>query len=238
MNLLLLDYETRVAEIDVYFAFLGDVVEKGAELYYPRARKAKRATINEDLVKILKANACLLLYNLVESSIRNGLNQIYDSIKADKIEYEALRQELREMWVHDEFKPDPMRLPENNAKRVLEMLELVVKSEYILFDSKLLPISGNLDAERVRDLSAKYGFSRETSPSTKGGYHLARVRQERNNLAHGLKSFKECGRDLTLDTLIEIKRQVIAYIRQILRNIQRFVDRRQYCVRGRRARPV
>ncbi|HTS36924.1 MAG TPA: MAE_28990/MAE_18760 family HEPN-like nuclease [Candidatus Solibacter sp.] len=232
----MLDYEARVSEIEVYFAFLADVVAKGAKLHYPRARKTKQAAISEDLVKILKANALLILYNLVESSIRNGLNEIYDSVKADKVQYEVLRQELRELWVHDEFKPDPMRLPENNAKRVIEMLELVISSKRILFDSKLLPISGNLDAERVRELSAKYGFSHQTTRSTKGGYHLTRVRQERNNLAHGLKSFKECGRDLTLDALIEIKRQVVLYIRQILKNIQRFVDRRQYCVRGQRAR--
>lgn len=236
MSPLLLEYETRVAEIDIYFAFLNDIVDRGAELCYPRARKTKRAAMNEDLVKILKANALLLLYNLVESSIRNGLSAIYDSIKADKLQYEILRQELRELWVHDEFRPDPMRLPENNAKRVIEMLELVIKSKHILFDAKLLPISGNLDADRVRQLSTRYGFSDKTTPSTKGGYHLVRVRQERNNLAHGLKSFKECGRDLTLEALIEIKRQVVIYVRQILRNMQRFVDRRQYCARGHRAR--
>ncbi len=237
MSVLIAEYDGRVAEIDLYFTFLADILERDAELYYPRARKNKRAIMNDDLVKILKANACLLLYNLVESSIRNGLNRIYDSIKNDKVNYEVLRMELRELWVHDEFKPDPSRLPENNAKRVLEILERVVGSKYIQFDSKLLPISGNLDADRVRDLSAKYGFSHGTSPATKGGYHLVRVRQERNNLAHGLKSFTECGRDLTLDTLIEIKRQVVTYVRQILRNIQRFIDRRQYCVRGKRNAP-
>jgi hypothetical protein len=237
MSLLLTEYEARVAEIDLYFTFLADVLERDAELYYPRARKTKRAIINDDLVKILKANACLLLYNLVESSIRNGLSRIYDSIKNDKVNYETLRRELRELWVHDEFKPDPMRLPENNAKRALEMLDLVVESKYIQFNPKLLPISGNLDADRVRELSTKYGFSQGTSRSARGGYHLVRVRQERNNLAHGLKSFKECGRDLTLETLIEIKRQVVVYIRQIMRNIQRFVDRRQYCVRGKRGKP-
>jgi len=148
-----------------------------------------------------------------------------------------LRRELRELWVHNEFRPDPTRHPENNAKRAWEMLELVVASKHIQFDPKLLSIGGNLDADRVRELSAKYGFSHGTSRSTKGGYHLVRVRQERNNLAHGLKSFKECGRDLTLDTLIEIKRQVVVYIRQILRNIQSFVDRRRYCVKKMRSVP-
>jgi hypothetical protein len=237
MSVLLTQYDARVAEIDLYFTFLADILERDAELYYPRARKTKRAVLDEDLVKILKANACLLLYNLVESSIRNGLNRIYDSIRDDRVPYEVLRRELRELWVHDEFKPDPTRLPENNARRALEMLELVVESKHIQFDPKLLPIGGNLDADRVRELSARYGFSHGTSRSTKGGYHLVRVRQERNNLAHGLKSFKECGRDLTLDALIEIKRQVIAYVRQILRNIQTFVDRRQYCVKGKRKAP-
>jgi len=81
MSVLLAEYDSRVAEINLYFTFLADILERDAELYYPRARKTKRMIINDDLVKILKANACLLLYNLVESSIRNGLNRIYDSIR-------------------------------------------------------------------------------------------------------------------------------------------------------------
>jgi MAE_28990/MAE_18760-like HEPN len=235
MSALLTDFDTRVAEIALYFKFLSDIVNKGAELHYPRARAVRHRAVNEDLVKILKANACLLLYNLVESSIRNGLNQIYDSIENDRTKYEVLRRELREIWVQHSFKPDPRRLATNNAKRVLEMLEFVVASKPVQFDTTILPVSGNLDAERVRELSTKYGFSHRTSSSTKGGYHLVRIRQERNNLAHGLKSFKECGRDLTMDSLVEIKRQVVMYMRQILRNIERFVERRQYCVRGKRA---
>lgn len=229
MSVLLAEFDTRVAEIDCYFAFLADVIERGARLTFPPRRRNSGKPISEDLIKILKASACLLLYNLVESSIRNGLNEMYDAIKNDRITYERLRQELRELWVQDRFRPDATRLPDNNARRALDILEFVVASKHVQFDPKLLPISGNLDAERVRELSAKYGFSHRTSPSTRGGYHLTRVRQERNNLAHGLKSFKECGRDLTLEALVEIKRQVVSYVRQILRNIQRFATKRQYC---------
>jgi hypothetical protein len=77
-------------------------------------------------------------------------------------------------------------------------------------------------------LAQKYGFTFKASAKLKGGYHLKRVKDERNSLAHGYKSFAECGRDLTYDGLVEIRKQVIPYLRQVLRGIDRFIVQRGY----------
>jgi hypothetical protein len=228
MSALLTEYEAKVSEILLYFEFLEDLLEKDARLHFPRGRKEKFSGIGDDLLKILKANAFLLLYNLIESSIRNGVSKIYDAVRTDGLSYTGVCDELRAVWTHQQFIPDEGRKVENNAKRLMELIDFVLSARLISLDARDLPISGNVDADQIRVMAQKYGFNFKASPSLKGGYLLKRVRDERNSLAHGYKSFAECGRDLTYEGLVEIRKQVIPYLRQVLRAVDRFISRRGY----------
>ncbi|NET55552.1 MAG: hypothetical protein F6K47_05090, partial [Symploca sp. SIO2E6] len=62
-------------------------------------------------------------------------------------------------------------------------------------------------------------------------YHLCRLPYSSpysNDLAHGFKSFKEVGRDISADELVEIKKKVISYLREILQNIETYLANREY----------
>lgn len=228
MSGLLTEYEAKVSEILVYFDFLENLLEKDARLYFPRGRKQKFAECSDELLKILKANAFLLLYNLIESSVRNGITKIYDAVRTEGLSYTGVCDELRTIWTYQQFLPDGARRAENNAKRLMELISFVLDAELISLDARDLPIAGNVDAEQIRILAQKYGFRFNASPKLKGGYLLKRVRDERNGLAHGYKSFVESGRDLTYEGLLEIRKQVIPYLRQVLRGIDRFISQRGY----------
>jgi len=47
-------------------------------------------------------------------------------------------------------------------------------------------------------------------------------------LAHGVKSFTEVGRGQPAVELLEIKNKVITYLRQILQNIETYLDNAEY----------
>jgi hypothetical protein len=227
MSLLLTEFENRAKEVEVYFKFLRLVIVDKASLAYG-AQKPKAVSIDSELMKILKANAFLLLYNLVESSIRDGLRRIYEAIEKENLTYGFLRKELREIWVHNNVLPDPTRAAEKSTKRVIELIERIVANELVIFDFKFLSLSGSLDAAKVRDLADRHGFSHKTTAKAQGGAVLLDVKRERNNLAHGLKSFTECGRDLTYEGLVATKKQAVLYMRQILRNIDRYIEKKHY----------
>jgi MAE_28990/MAE_18760-like HEPN len=228
MSGLLTEYEAKVSEILVYFDFLENLLEKDARLHFPRGRKLKFADCGDELLKILKANAFLLMYNLIESSIRNGVSKIYDAVRADGLSYTGVCDELRTIWTHQQFVPDEGRKSENSAKRLMELIAFVLDAELISLDARDLPIAGNVDADQIRILAQRYGFTFKASAKLRGGNLLKRVRDERNSLAHGYKSFAECGRDLTYEGLLEIQKQVIPFLRQVLRGIDRFVSKRGY----------
>ena len=219
-------FDERVEEIDLYFSFLRNLDEKKAKLQIT-GKRTRSLTPKEDLLKILKANVYLLLYNLIESSMRSGLLAIYDSIKADGVPYVQLVQELQRVWVNNVLSAAPDRAAENTATKVHELITQVVEEEIVTFDPQKLRISGNVDARRVRALCEEHGFS-HTTRGVKGGNRLVHVKTERNNLAHGHTSFIESGRNITLGDLDAIRKQVVSFMRQILRNVERYISAKKY----------
>lgn len=74
-----------------------------------------------------------------------------------------------------------------------------------------------------------YGFSCKTNAKkTKDGSDLLKVKTNRNDLAHGFKSFEEVGRDATADELLEIQKRVIYYLKAILENIDSYLSNKEY----------
>jgi hypothetical protein len=52
--------------------------------------------------------------------------------------------------------------------------------------------------------------------------------EKRNDLAHGNKSFANVGRNVTIGDILQIKEEVVEYLRQILINIESYLDNQEY----------
>jgi hypothetical protein len=82
---------------------------------------------------------------------------------------------------------------------------------------------------KIRDTATEYGFSHSTDYAKTGhGSDLVTIKTNRNDLAHGFKSFAEVGRDKTADDLLEIKSKVTKYLKQILQNIEQYLSNKEY----------
>ena len=89
--------------------------------------------------------------------------------------------------------------------------------------------SENVDAKKIKKIADKYGFSCLTNAQkTKNGENLLVVKSNRNDLAHGIKSFEEVGGDQAIEQLLKIKKEVVEYLRQILVNIRVYLDNEEY----------
>jgi hypothetical protein len=86
-----------------------------------------------------------------------------------------------------------------------------------------------VDARLIKEIADKYGFSYQTDfAKTKNGPNLVVIKSNRNDLAHGIKSFEEVGGYQTLEELLEMKEEVVEYLRQILKNIKTYLDNQEY----------
>ncbi len=226
------DFDERVAEINTYFESLGDLEQPNARLVFEGDNHDLEKEIDREWVKTLKATSFLLIYNLVEAAIRSALGSLYETMKSEGCKCEDLREEVRSVWIDQQFRgidrhSASLRTYQDTAK---ELVSHVVNQVVVAMDSQHLPTAGNLDAEKVRVICHRLGIPVETPPDALGGADLATVVAQRNHLAHGVLSFRECGRAFTVDQLRETKEQAVVFVRGILENIQKYIAEKAYVV--------
>ena len=223
------DFDSRVKEIDIYFSFLEDIISNNAKLFFP-AKVKKLKAINSETTKILRANGFLLLYNLVESSIKKSIEEIYISLTGENALYNTVTDEIKKKWIAEKYKN--FKDTKYNSTAIFEVIEAIENDIIALtFNSKTaLGGGGNIDSRKIKAFSETYGFSTKVHHSTKNGEKLCIVKDNRNNLAHGLISFCDCGKDYTIEQMLEIKKQVVSYLRSILKNVATFINDKKYLV--------
>lgn len=215
------DFDERSKEVSKYFILIKNLEQGSIKLAmgnnYDKIKK-----IDNNRLETLRATGFLLLYNLVESTMRNGIERIFEELETQNISFDALKNEVKKIII-DNFKKnystDKLLNTINNIS-----LDIISKT----FDKQKL-FSGNIDARKIKDTAKQYGFSCKTNArKTQNGSDLLTVKTNRNDLAHGFKSFEEVGRDATADDLLEIKNRVIAYLRDILKNIETYLSNQDY----------
>ncbi|MHC5820466.1 MAG: MAE_28990/MAE_18760 family HEPN-like nuclease, partial [Nostoc sp.] len=91
MQTVLLDFNTRVQEVNKYFWFLEELITENTKLaVLEDSGDQKVKPIDPELAKTLKANGFLLLYNLVESTMRNAIEAIFDELSSNRISFDSV----------------------------------------------------------------------------------------------------------------------------------------------------
>ncbi|MCP4698254.1 MAG: hypothetical protein GY862_15580 [Gammaproteobacteria bacterium] len=146
------DFEARVNELDIYLEFLKLAHEPDVSIYLPRKKNDadKFRTINSDVTSILKANVFLILYNLIEFSIREGILAIYEEMESSSCLYKDIRDEIKSIWTKYQFKMsfDVNSSWETYYAKAVDLVDKVINDETIEMDREAIPISGNLDADQ------------------------------------------------------------------------------------------
>jgi hypothetical protein len=221
-SVLIQDFTERSKEVSKYFIFLKSLEQGTTKLSMDgKGNNSKIKVIDSELLKTLKASSFLLLYNLVEATMRNIIEAIFDKLKSEGISYDQIRPELKKIVLKNLKKRNPDKI-------FLSITAISVDIITAGFDKEDL-FSGNIDGRKIKSTAAEYGFSHSTDHAKTGdGSDLLTVKTNRNDLAHGVKSFTEVGRDKTADELLEIKSKVIRYLKQILQNTEIYLDNREY----------
>lgn len=225
-----LDFQERCDEINRYFEFLEKIITRSGKILYS---DGKSENIDSILIKTLKANGFLLLYNLAESSIKQAIQAIFEEIIKDNVKYEDAKEEIRKEFVKfmKKVNANDFVFSVNNLSEDLISYCLSVKQQPTDTQPQYIKelFSGNVHADTVRKLAEKYGFSFATNPRlTNNGRALQTVKDKRNDLAHGVFSFQAIGKDYTIEDLIKMKKQVLAYLEQILDNIEQYINKKEF----------
>ncbi|AFZ46884.1 hypothetical protein Cyast_0912 [Cyanobacterium stanieri PCC 7202] len=217
MQTVLDDFNKRAKEITDYVVFIRNLENQNIKI----SKENHGTKIDTELLKTLKATAYLLIYNLIESTMRLAIEYIFNDIKTKNVSFDNLRQELKTLiW---------QNIKNKSADKLTNNIINVGKDIiHASFDSSKL-FSGNVDAKEIKETAKKFGFSYQTNNiHTRGGSDLLSIKTHRNNLAHGWESFNDVGKNATGENLIEISERVIEYLRQILENIDQYLANEEY----------
>lgn len=197
----------RVQEIETYYTFLSTY---------------QNTSSDKELNKILRSNLILMLYNLVESSISNAIEEIHNNLHVNNTTFDSLNTELKKVLIKqlkNNIDPHNFVIGINNL--TIDIVKKCFKKSKIS--------NGNIDHTTISDLGRKYGFDVSTTyAKTKNGKCLEEIRWRRNDLSHGTFSFKEIGKEYSIEDLDRMKDETVNYLKEILHNINTYLANQQY----------
>ena len=145
-----------------------------------------------------------------------SIEAIFDELKARNVSFDDCRIEVRTQVLRN--------LKKRNVESVIPNLSFISTDLACATFLKDDLVSGNVDGRLVRDLAQVYGFALPKVRSDE----LLTVKTIRNDLAHGLKTFSEVGREFDVERLEKIMREVIGFLRALLANITAYIKTQSY----------
>ena len=228
MNNTRIEFEKRIEEINIYFRFLTTIDKADCHIH----SKSLDGVINVDpidfeLIKILKANGFLLLYNLIEATIRKSLEAIFSAIHIENLTFRQLSDNLKRLWINQKSLPLKKGIDAVTYDKIRGLLEEVANSiidnEIMQLKTECIRISGNIDAKSIREIAIKIGFE----PTTDGSL-LETIKKKRNHLAHGEFTFGEIGKEVSVQDMIRFKDKTCIHLMDVLNNIQNYISDRKF----------
>ncbi|MCH5240682.1 MAG: hypothetical protein J1F38_10695 [Muribaculaceae bacterium] len=216
------EYKQRLKEVDLYFStfHLLDKASCTLEGFDLNGEKTS-LVIDTELIKIFKANGFILLYNLIEATIRNSITAVLNSISNEKVTYKKVTDELRKLWLKQEFKS--YRDTNNVHSKVQSIMSEVLEDSLFTLNQECITISGNIDAQEIRNISKQIGCE-----EPKNGESLLQIKNKRNELAHGEKTFTEIGKNYTIQDLIKYKEETASFIENVMQKIEDYINQKHF----------
>ncbi|WP_318356279.1 MAE_28990/MAE_18760 family HEPN-like nuclease [Enterobacter sp.] len=212
------DFDIRSGEILAYLDLLRFIEHAGSELISAEDAENK-FNITAESRKTLKGAVYILLYNLIESTMREAICFIHETLYDRNIQFDNLKKNLKSEIVK-RLKNDSVSV-ENFIGGLTKGISCGIS--YGTFNKKKL-FSGNIDRDEIKEKAIIYGFSTSSDYNhTKHGEKLTTIKQHRNDLAHGNVSFSEIGKNVSYQDLENVSLEVIAYLDAIATNIENYI---------------
>jgi MAE_28990/MAE_18760-like HEPN len=191
----------RTREVLAYISFVELALRKDAAMSVPGSPPVAFA---KDLTHSLKANTYLLLYNVVEATMTQAMDDIHREILASDAPLDHLHPKLF-LHVLARFKAGKRDLPQSWVAPIGPALVKYWIEDYKnCFDAnRNYLFSGNVDGMVIRDVGTRYGFATGDQIADAHLTHrsLRLAKEKRNALAHGEVSFRECGQEISITEL-------------------------------------
>ena len=175
--------------------------------------------VDQQMQCCMKAQTLLVLYNMVESTVCDCMNYIYDAIADDQLSYAELTDEMRMMW-------DKSNKRAKKAEANLSEAEKMPLK--VVFEEMAVNTSGNIDIRKIYDIFSGHGCVIPEGRRTECGASFLVVKNKRNMLAHGNVSFSQCGAIYLYSDLERMKKHILIFLKEVIEVTKEFVLKKGY----------
>lgn len=157
----------------------------------------------EAIVKIMKSNSILMLYNLVESTIRVSMLDYYSCLNDKQLSFSQAIESIQKLWVKNHL--NQTNSNELNQK-VFNLILNVINNNYsVEIERESFHLSGNADVKEMKRILETHGITYNNDSFRDFGGALLTIKNKRNYLAHGNISFEDNGGRFSIQDINELK---------------------------------
>ena len=157
----------------------------------------------EVIVKIMKSNSILMLYNLVESTIRVSMLDYYSSLNDKQLSFSQAIESIQKLWVKNHL--NQINSNELNQE-VFNLILNVINNNYsVEIERESFHLSGNADVKEMKRILETHGITYNNDSFRDFGGALLTIKNKRNYLAHGNISFEDNGGQFSIQEINELK---------------------------------
>ncbi|USX14220.1 MAE_28990/MAE_18760 family HEPN-like nuclease [Oxalobacteraceae bacterium OTU3CAMAD1] len=173
--------------------------------------------ISASLMNTMKSGVLVMLYNAVESTMTNLMQDVFDHLKTHNVDFTNLNEKMKSIVLGYSKRRSPVKL-------VKKMTESNLGLAIACFERSDV-FSGNIDCKVIRDTMTELGV---TSRHRYVDDALLKVKGERNDLAHGNKSFGDCGRAYSAADLRTLHKKIQIILSKVIIDFEAFIAAKAY----------
>lgn len=230
------EFHKRKVEINSFYEVL-EIIElenpyiTAKNLNLGEANQQILLFINSSKVDTLRSTTYLLLYNLIESTVYNSVTSIFDEISDKGLKYFEIIEEVQKYWLNNIYKHDEKKKKETIIETIMNVA-IQIFNDTITLASNEINYGGSLDARTIfmtaQSMKINIGNVQRIYDENKHGHTLKDIKQKRNWLAHGEKSFIEVGCTCSFEQLVETKEYVFAFLNEFIFSVESYINNQQY----------
>lgn len=184
----------------------------------------------QSLINILKSNVSLMIYNIIEYTVSNLIDVIYDEIRVNHLSYVDVNTSIRSLWSKTILKAanDPNANFNTFWKKNEEIINSILQKNVLNLRSRNTLPAGNLDGISIKETFESHGIRVCTSSQNYRPDILENIKKKRNNLAHGEVSFVDAVRSDSIDDIRKNEAFVIAFLNELIETVSIYITEQKY----------
>ena len=231
-------YDSRKKEIEDFLELMEyleakendreDGISSFDKFFYPQGQGIHLTY--QALINILKSNVSLMIYNIIEYTVANLVDSIYDEIRMNNLSYVDVNESIKALWRKTILKSanDPNANFSTFLRKNEEIIKKILNHNALDMYSRNTLSGGNLDGNSIREAFESHGIQVEISSQNYRPDILAGIKENRNELAHGLVSFVEAVRGESIEDIKRNETVVVAFLDELIQTVSVYIAEQKY----------